>query len=305
MTVSDKQLIANRNNANKGGVKTEDGKAIVKYNALKHGLLAREAVITAGDGAENPEEFAALLADLKEQFNPVGTVEEMLVEKVATSYWRLRRACKYEVGLIRNELDNMVDKYYHETTWDNVRKHKTEDEVLQQIEEEHDGIEEWKQDKKTLTKMHKDDKPLDDIYDWETNWEWLQDKVIDLLDQDEESDEITTPSELRSHLNKAGWSDDQIWEAHIEICDERIKYHTQQIAELEKTQKQNVLKLQVLSKLGSIPSKHELDRLLRYEGAIERQFYKALNQLERLQRLRAGESVPAPVEVDVNISTEQ
>ena len=34
-----------------------------------------------------------------------------------------------------------------------------------------------------------------------------------------------------------------------------------------------------------IPSRDELDRLLRYEGAIERQFYKALHQLERLQRL--------------------
>ena len=43
--------------------------------------------------------------------------------------------------------------------------------------------------------------------------------------------------------------------------------------------------------LGNIPNKVELDRLLRYEGAIERQFYKALGELERLQRLRAGENV--------------
>jgi len=44
---------------------------------------------------------------------------------------------------------------------------------------------------------------------------------------------------------------------------------------------------------------------LRYEGAIERQLYKALNQLERLQRLRLGDNVPAPVEVDVDINTGQ
>ena len=48
-----------------------------------------------------------------------------------------------------------------------------------------------------------------------------------------------------------------------------------------------------------------LDRLLRYEGAIERQFYKAMNQLERLQRMRSGESVPAPIEVDVDVNTVQ
>jgi len=45
MTVSKKQLEGNKKNAQKGGVKTQEGKAIVKYNALKHGLLAKEAVI--------------------------------------------------------------------------------------------------------------------------------------------------------------------------------------------------------------------------------------------------------------------
>ncbi len=37
--ISQKQLEANKANAQKGGVKTEEGKQIVKYNALKHGLL--------------------------------------------------------------------------------------------------------------------------------------------------------------------------------------------------------------------------------------------------------------------------
>ena len=66
-----------------------------------------------------------------------------------------------------------------------------------------------------------------------------------------------------------------------------------------------MLRLQVIKKLGSIPSKDELDRLLRYEGAIERQLYKAMNQLERLQRMRSGDNVPAPVEVDVDVNTGQ
>jgi CRISPR/Cas system-associated endonuclease Cas1 len=67
----------------------------------------------------------------------------------------------------------------------------------------------------------------------------------------------------------------------------------------------NKLRLQVAKKLGNIPSRHELDRLLRYEGAIERQLYKALNQLERIQRLRAGDNVPPPLEVDVDVNTGQ
>jgi hypothetical protein len=94
MTVSEKQLEANKKNAQEGGVKTPQGKAIVKYNALKHGLLVKEIVITIGDGAENPEEFSALLEDLKTQLAPAGALEEMLAEKVAVAYWRLRKAYK-------------------------------------------------------------------------------------------------------------------------------------------------------------------------------------------------------------------
>ncbi len=74
--ISQKQLEANKANSQKGGVKTEEGKQIVKYNALKHGLLAKEVVITIGEGAEDPEEFSRLLVDLQEQLNPVGTLED-------------------------------------------------------------------------------------------------------------------------------------------------------------------------------------------------------------------------------------
>ena len=61
----------------------------------------------------------------------------------------------------------------------------------------------------------------------------------------------------------------------------------------------------MIKKLGSIPSKDELERLLRYEGTIERQLYKALNQLERLQRMRAGDEIPAPIELDLDVNMDK
>jgi hypothetical protein len=304
MTVSEKQLQANKKNAQKGGVKTPDGKAIVKYNALKHGLLAKEVVITIGEGAENPEEFNALMEDLKTQLAPAGTLEEMLVEKIAVSYWRLRRAYKYEVGLIRNELDNATDDYYSgETASSGYKEQKTDYEIDQEIEKDKEAIESWMQDKKDFNKMHKKGKPLEDIYDWFDNWEWLEEKFKYLL-LGHDDYEGFDPQNFREFLNnKADWSDEQIWEAHIELCDEKSEEHRKEIADLEKQKQQNKLKLQVIKKLGNIPSKDELDRLLRYEGAIERQLYKALNQLERIQRLRAGDNVPAPLEVNVDVNT--
>ena len=90
---------------------------------------------------------------------------------------------------------------------------------------------------------------------------------------------------------------------HILVCDEQIKAHREQLEMLNREKERNRLRLQVIKKLGAIPPKEELDRLLRYEGSIERQFYKALNQLERLHRLRTGDRVPAPVQVDVDLDS--
>ena len=304
MTVSKKQSEANKKNAQKGGVKTPEGKAIVKYNALKHGLLAKEVVITIGEGAENPEEFDALLEALQTQLVPAGTLEEKLVEKIAFAYWRLRRAYKYEVGLIRNELDNATDDYYSgETASSGYKEQNTDYEIDQEIEKDKEAIESWMQDKRDFNKMHKKGKPLEDIYDWGENWEWLEQKY-DYLEPSRKYEDGFEPKALREFLNnEVNMSDNQIWQAHIELCDEKIDEHKREIADLEKQKQQNKLKLQVIKKLGNIPSKNELDRLLRYEGAIERQLYKALNQLERLQRLRAGDNVPAPVEVNLDVNT--
>jgi hypothetical protein len=271
MTISKKQLEANKKNARKGGAKTQEGKAIVKYNALKHGLLAKEVVITVGEGAESPEEFDALLEDLKTQLAPAGTLEEMLVEKVAVAYWRLRRAYKYEVGLIRQELDTATGDFYSKTNYNDEKINKTDEEIDQEIEQEKEGVEYWKKDKRDLTKMHKNGKPLEEIYDWEVNWDWLYDKVGDLLPENEDDEEVIGPKEIKESLNSnAEWSDEQIWKALIEICEEKMQEHKNEIIALEKGKKKNKLKLQVIRKLGNIPSKDELDRLLRYEGAIER-----------------------------------
>ena len=50
----------------------------------------------------------------------------------------------------------------------------------------------------------------------------------------------------------------------------------------------------------SLPLGAELDRMLRYETTIQRQLVHAINQLERLQRIRKGENVPAPVSVQLS-----
>jgi hypothetical protein len=44
-----------------------------------------------------------------------------------------------------------------------------------------------------------------------------------------------------------------------------------------------------------------VEKIVRYESALQRQLYRSMNQLERLQRRRLGENVPPPVLMDVSL----
>ena len=103
--ISNKQLAANRLNAQKStGPRTDEGKAIAKMNALRHGLLAQDVVLPG----ENESAFDELYENLREEFLPIGELEFCLVERIATSCWRLRRIGKVEAGIFemqRSEAD--------------------------------------------------------------------------------------------------------------------------------------------------------------------------------------------------------
>ena len=83
------QIQANRLNAQKStGPRTVAGKERASQNALRHGLLAREAVIQG----EDPEEFEVYREGMLQDLAPAGAVEAMLAERVVSLSWRLRRA---------------------------------------------------------------------------------------------------------------------------------------------------------------------------------------------------------------------
>jgi len=51
----------------------------------------------------------------------------------------------------------------------------------------------------------------------------------------------------------------------------------------------------------SVPESRGMDRLLRYEAHLSREFDRTLSQLERLQRMRKGQPVLPPVKVDLSL----
>ena len=93
---SNKQLAANRRNAKKStGPRTDKGKAVAKFNALRHGLLAQEVVLPG----EDESAFDELYDQLREELLPEGELEFRLVERIAASFWRLHRIGRVEAGI--------------------------------------------------------------------------------------------------------------------------------------------------------------------------------------------------------------
>jgi hypothetical protein len=93
---SDRKTEANRQNALKStGPKTPEGKAAVRLNALKHGLLSREILLPG----ENEVALRELGEHLKAELQPVGELENLLVDRIVASIWRLRRLGRVETGI--------------------------------------------------------------------------------------------------------------------------------------------------------------------------------------------------------------
>lgn len=91
------QISANRRNAaHSTGPTSDTGKAAASYNALKHGLYARDVVLPGEDRAE----YDAMLAELTDEFAPKGRYEITLVRRLADIWWRLGRASAVEAGLL-------------------------------------------------------------------------------------------------------------------------------------------------------------------------------------------------------------
>src|ERR1019366_4102489 len=102
---------ANRLNAKRStGPRTDRGKNTSKFNAVKAGLFAKHVVIPLCDGEGSEEQFARLLADLKQKFQPEDPLEEFYVEDLAKSMWRIRRATCAEKGSVRRR--RLPDIYF-------------------------------------------------------------------------------------------------------------------------------------------------------------------------------------------------
>jgi len=96
MSLSDSQQNANRENATHStGPKTEEGKARSRLNAFRHGITAKLLVMTEEESIAYQKFSRDLFFDLQ----PVGAMENLLVQTVVDSNWRMNCARTHEMAL--------------------------------------------------------------------------------------------------------------------------------------------------------------------------------------------------------------
>jgi hypothetical protein len=100
-----RQIEANRQNALKStGPNTAEGKQRSRRNALRHGFTA-ETVI---EPLESPEEYRTFEDAIVSEYLPQTPVEQELVHRLASLFWRLRRANSIETGLLRMQSEILL-----------------------------------------------------------------------------------------------------------------------------------------------------------------------------------------------------
>jgi hypothetical protein len=125
--VSEKQLLANRENALKGGVKTAAGKAVSSRNATSHGIFSHDVLLSGENSSLLFELQQKLLAELQ----PVGEIETVLVDRIVSSTWRLKRVLRSEKKYARpaSRADGGAGAIpgvdYRYQSWQNVIRYET------------------------------------------------------------------------------------------------------------------------------------------------------------------------------------
>lgn len=283
------------------GPHTALGKERSKHNALKHGIFSKVVVLKD----ESKADFDSLLDGLREHYQPEGTLEETLVEKVAALLWRQRRLLVAEGAEIQMGAEFLE--------WNEEKKIQTE------MERRSDSD----LSKSDLTLLDRIENPsvlsycvgrllqlrksvmanglsLKDHHKilFEFCREFQEDFTIkENLSQAYERLQLTSEIPDDERKRKGYATPEQCKYNMIQ----RIDFEIIRLKEFHKNRTTMERSRMEIEKLClNVPENPRAERLLRYEASLERAFDRTLTQLERIQRMRKGQFVPPPIRVDVS-----
>jgi hypothetical protein len=295
--ISPKQLAANRRNAAKStGPKTAAGKAASRRNALKHGVLAQSVVVRGHQIQESAPQFKQLCQELYASLAPVGPLEKMLVDQIATASWRLRRTRHAESGEVALSVD---------TGWWQRENHSpvemllmlppglTPEPLASRLQRSVDGCRYlagcYRRARRAVEQAGE-----------------LTEAIVNDFAQALRGEAGGLGESLQWQLAQRAANPDHLEPEALRVRqrEQALQSLDRDLEDLEFAQAENAKREDAEERARQaaalLPSDAKLDKLLRYETAAERQWYRAMHELERLQRQRQGEAVPALVAMDLS-----
>ena len=286
------------------GPRTPQGKQRSSQNSLKHGVFSR-AVLLKGESAR---ELRALRAGLFEDFHPCGATEELLVDKLVELEWRRRRLLRAERAALEAPGPESL----------NVRgRVGSFEESLRAIREQGTAR---PADRPTgaLPRLYSNPRAISrNIAKLEELCKKIAERGLNLNEDSRVLSQVFglgvlehPPNilfEMFGALAKAGKHGDPSARISVgagEIKDSAIKLLDVEIQNLKTlhaaiTEKQQTRVDYRNDAVLRLPSEM-VDRLLHCEGFLDRSFERTLRELERRQRVRAGQ--PVLPELNVRLS---
>jgi hypothetical protein len=262
-------------------------------NALKHGILSTQVLVRGRFGRENAREFAALHRRFTEELCPVGPLEELLVDQIVTAHWRLRRALMAEAGETALSVDGGqwarsqgVNPQQQWMLWD------IQGDPVMQMRRTAFGnrlLVRWLSEVRQAV---------------ERDGELTEAAVQKLVARFGGKPNVLTSKmdQLRQRLlqNPDGLegTDRRAWRKEQALLELNLELSLLERSEVECAEREEQEE-EARQAAAVLPAAGTLDKILRYETKLERQLFRAMNQLERLQRRRQGEVIPAPLTVEV------
>lgn len=315
-TMTEKALEANRNNAKKStGPKFKKRTQLLLPSNYKHGILASVPVLPF---IENQKEWEEFVIGLKKDLKPDGTIENLLVERIATLYWRQRRLERYQQEKLSREINNVPQEVA--SKW----KPKVGTNMQYSILTEYDPCDAGQVEKEA--KIYP--KVLDliaDIFENKQKDELNQDLAREVAKQSAElyiehvnKKELEKPEKERTFrcVNEKYLENDfsdskllvKILKDDAKKRETNYKEHIRDIyarseecsekAQASWKRMKEVIANKRLEKLNPLDSPICSESIIKLEAHINRQIMQNLHELQRIQGMRIGISRP-PEAIDI------
>ncbi len=327
MTTTAKIEANRRNAARSTGPRTAAGKALARYNAVRHGALTAAPLVPGEDVAAWDQHRQGVVASLA----PAGRLEAALADRIALTLWRLDRVARYEAAAVDAAVTNAV--LPKPGSWE-AQMHPQPDPLDTAVAtaKEVEG-------KAGLLKRSAEragdifaglaGMPGDALIPAELAEAGVEAAHEVLLGYDHKGGAPhPTSTKFHAQLGVAkdadDWTADQVragFAAYAEFLGEPVEWMMTEVAnDLAKAVDRRAAEWRAARarRVGLterrrteavrrtadslLPTEARADLVLRYEGHLQKLLTGTLHELERLQATRAGRDVPAPVVVDVTVT---